>query len=145
MNVAQEIVAKLYVAAPEVSDPPELIGPVVGVAKPAGKSDSGSSTDSSCVPVSCPVAAGRAAVDGAGAADDGAVVPAVAAAVPGVAEAVTDGVVAAAEGVELLEDEHPATVTSTPAAAARAAKAGRAPDEATEDTALPTPDLDLDT
>ncbi len=38
MNVAQEIVARLYVAGPEVSDPPELIGPVDGVANPAGKS-----------------------------------------------------------------------------------------------------------
>ena len=66
MNVAQEIVARLYVAGPEVSDPPEVIGPVDGVANPAGKSDGGSSTDSSCVPVSWPDAAGSGVIDAVG-------------------------------------------------------------------------------
>jgi hypothetical protein len=54
---------------------------------------------------------------------------------------------------ELAEplDEHPAAVTSTTAAAASAARAGRAPRGTIDvpviptDTALPTPDLYLDT
>src|ERR1700677_1287083 len=66
-NVAQEIVARLIVAGPEFSDPPEEIGPVVGVAQPAGKSGGGSSPDSSCVPVSWPAAAGSGVIDAEGA------------------------------------------------------------------------------
>jgi hypothetical protein len=66
-------------------------------------------------------------------------------AVPADADAVADGDGAAADVAdvaELLEDEHPASVTSTPATAASAARAGLTPRTATEDTALPTPDVD---
>src|SRR5580692_1414662 len=123
MNVAQEIVARLYVAGPVVSDPPEVIVPVDGVAKPLGKSVAGSSTDSSCVPVSCPVAAGSGVIDadGVSAGDPG--VPA-APEVAGAAVTEADGAGAAADD-ELAdeEDEHPATVRSTPVIAASTAAA----------------------
>jgi hypothetical protein len=140
------------VAGPEVSELPEVIGPVVGVAKPDGKSVSGSSTDSSCVPVSWPDAAGRGVIEALG------IVPGVpvaapeaagaAAAADGVAAAAVDG--AAADDELLPADEQAAIVTSSPAAAA-AARAGRTPRTITDDavlpidTALPTPDLVLDT
>jgi hypothetical protein len=125
------------VALPEVSDPPELIGPLAGVAKPAGKSDSGSSTDSSCVPVSCPDAAGRAVIDAVGSAD------AVAGAADADAVADGDGVTADAGevadgGEELLDEEQPASATSAPVLAASAASTGRTPRTATDDIAQPT-------
>jgi hypothetical protein len=123
MNVAQEIVARLYVAGPVVSDPPELIGLPDGVANPAGKSVAGGSTDSSCVPVSCPVAAASGVVgaDGVAAEDPG--VPA-APEVAGAAVTEADGAGAVADD-ELAdeEDEHPATVRSTPVIAASTAAA----------------------
>ena len=129
-----------------VSDPPEVIGPVDGVAKPAGKSDSGSSTDSSCVPVSWPLAAASEVIDPVGTAWEAAVpgvaVPGVAGAAEVTAEADGAGV---ADDAELPEVEHPATVTTRPAVAARTVKARRAPRTATDDTALPTPDLEPDT
>jgi hypothetical protein len=59
--------------------------------------------------------------------------------------AVADGAAAGVEeaGVEEpLADEHPASVTSTPAAAASAARAEGIPRTATDVTALPTPDVD---
>jgi hypothetical protein len=156
MNVAQEIVARSYVAGPEVSDPPEVIGPVVGVVKPAGKSEAGRSTDSSCVPVSWPVAAGSGVIDAEGAApvaagaedtgaeddagpgDDGA------GAEDEIAGA-ADGAGVEADDEELPVLEHPTMVTSTPAVAARAAKAGRRRRTTTDDTVQPTPELDPDT
>jgi hypothetical protein len=58
------------------------------------------------------------------------------------ADALADGDGAVADVAELLEDEHPASVTSTPATAASAARAGLTPRTVTEDTALPTPDVD---
>jgi hypothetical protein len=71
-------------------------------------------------------------------------------AVPADADALADGdgdgavadVADVADVAELLEDEHPASVTSTPATAASAARAGLTPRTVTEDTALPTPDVD---
>ena len=150
MNVAQEIVARSYVAGPEVSDPPELIGPVDGVANPAGKSDSGSSTDSSCVPVSCPDAAASGVIEVVGSAADGVLAPADADAVAdgdpvADGDALADGDGAAADVEELPADEHPASAVSAPATAASAARPGRTRRTATDDTALPTQDVDLDT
>jgi hypothetical protein len=52
-----------------------------------------------------------------------------------------DGDGPALDGAELLADEQPARVTTTPAAA-RAARADRAPRTATDDTAPPTQDLE---
>jgi hypothetical protein len=65
-------------------------------------------------------------------------------AVPADADALADGDGdgAVADVAELLEDEHPASVTSTPATAASVARAGLTPRTVTEDTALPTPDVD---
>ena len=143
MNVAQEIVARLYVAGPEVSDPPEVIGPVAGVANPAGKSAGGSSTDSSCVPVSWPDAAGSGVIDAVGSAPGEVPAGAGAVAAPAEVAAVADGAGAAADDED--EDEHPATVSSAPAMTATAPTARRSPRKASDDTALPTPDLDPDT
>ena len=148
MNVAQEIVARLYVAGPEVSDPPEVIGPVDGAANPGGKSVAGSSTDSSWLPVSWPAAAASGVTDAVGgapagvAAAAGAVaapvvaVPAVAA--PAVDAAETDGAGAAAEDTE-DDDVHPATASSTPAMTPSTPTARRSPRKAVDDTALPNP------
>jgi hypothetical protein len=134
------------VALPEVSESPELTGPDAGVTYPLGKSDPGSSTDSSCVPVSCPAAAGSGVMDAAGSeladdetdaeADDEADAEAD-------GEAGAEGDDEAAEDEELLlDDEQPATVTSTPTAAAMTAAAGRTR-RMTEDTVLSTSDLAL--
>jgi hypothetical protein len=56
-----------------------------------------------------------------------------------------DGAGVTADDEELAAVEHPATVTSTPVMATRAAKAGRTRRTTTDDTALSTPDLDTDT
>jgi hypothetical protein len=58
------------------------------------------------------------------------------------AGAAGEGDVAAADVEEPLAEEHPASVTSTPATAASAVMAGRTPRTATDDTVLPTPDVD---
>jgi hypothetical protein len=148
MNVAQEIVARLYVAVPEVSEPPELTGPLAGVANPAGKSDSGSSTDSSCVPVSWPDAAGNGGVDAVGSAPGAGDVAAgagLADAEPAGTEPLAAGDRPAADVAELPGEEHPVAAASTPATAASAARAGRTPRTATDDTALPTSHLGPDT
>ena len=117
-----------------MSDPPELVCPPDGVAKPDGKSDSGSSTDCSCVPVSCPAAAGSGVIDALGSAAG-----AEAEAEPAGLEAEAEGVADAAELDELLDDdEQPATALTTPATAARAARDGRARRTITDDTELPT-------
>ena len=153
MNVAQEIVARSYVALPEVREPPELIGPLAGVANPEGKSDSGSSTDSSCVPVSWPDAAGSGVMDAVGpapapedtaaedTAPDAAALPLAGVGLAAVG-ALADGDGAAADVAELLGEEHPATAASTPATAASAMTDERTPPAAIDDTALPVPDLD---
>jgi 3-oxoacyl-[acyl-carrier protein] reductase len=148
MNVAQEIVARLYVAAPEVSDPPEVIGPADGAANPGGKSVAGSSADSSWVPVSWPDAAASGVIDAVGgalagaAAAAGAVAAPVAAvpvvAAPALDAAAADGAVAAAEDTE-DEDVHPATASSTPAMTPSTPTARRSPRKAVDDIALPTP------
>jgi hypothetical protein len=132
------------VAGPEVSEPPEVIGPVDGVANPAGKSDAGSSTDSSCVPVSCPAAAAIGVIDADGDASGPPEAPE-APEPPEVAVAAADGAEAAA-GDELPEDEdvQPATVKSTPAIAVSKAAARRSPRTTKDDTELPTPELDPD-
>jgi 3-oxoacyl-[acyl-carrier protein] reductase len=108
------------VAAPEVSDPPELIGPVDGVAKPAGKSDSGSSTDSSWVPVSWPAAAGSEVIETAGAAD---------------ADAAPAELAAAADGDVAAADDAAADVTAADDAADVAADEAELPAE--EQPAMP--------
>ena len=127
-----------------MSDPPELVCPPDGVAKPDGKSDSGSSTDCSCVPVSCPAAAGSGVIDALGSAAGAEAAGAEAAgaeaeAEPAGLEAEAEGVADAAELDELLDDdEQPATALTTPATAARAARDGRARRTITDDTELPT-------
>ena len=135
-------------ALPEVSEPPELIGPLVGVANPEGKSDSGNSTDSSCVPVSCPDAGGSGVVDADGAAPEDAAPDAVAVSAPLAvlvgAEVLAEGDGAAVEAAELLEEEHPAAVANTPAAAASTTTDGRTLRTAIDDTVVPTSDLDPD-
>src|ERR1700722_7890564 len=70
MNVAQEVVARSYVAGPVVSDPPEVIGPLDGAVNPAGKSEAGSSTDASWVPVNCPAAAASGVIEAVGSAPE---------------------------------------------------------------------------
>ncbi len=141
-------------AGPEVSDPPEVIGPVVGAVNSEGKSVAGRSTDSSCVPVSWPLAAGSGAIDveEAGPEDAGTVDAGLVAAGVGVGVGAGDEVATEADGVEVTADEaelpaleHPAAVTRTTAMAARAAKAGRKRRTTSDDTAQPTPDLDPDT
>jgi hypothetical protein len=78
-----------------------------------------------------------------GAASDAVAVPADAGAVTdGDADAADAAAGVAADVEEPLEDEHPASVRSTPAAAASAARADGTPRTATDDTALPTPDVD---
>jgi hypothetical protein len=126
MNVAQEIVARLYLAGPEVSDPPEVIGPVGGVAYPAGTFEAGSSTDSSCVPVSWPDAAGSGVVDVVGVTPEAAEVAGAVGTPAEVAEG-ADVVGTTADDEELAEDEHPASVISTPAMTPSAPKARRSP------------------
>ena len=133
-----------------MSEPPELIGPLAGVANPEGKSDAGNSTDSSCVPVSCPDAAGSGVIDAVGpapedaapedAAPDAVAVPAPVAVLAG-AEVLADGDDAAADVEELPEEEHPATAASTPATAPSTTN-GRSLRTAIDDTVLPTSDLD---
>jgi hypothetical protein len=67
---------------------------------------------------------------------------AVAVAVPADAGAVADGDGAAPDEAELVAEEHPASVISTPVPAASAARADRTLQTATDDTALPTRDVD---
>src|SRR5580704_15410731 len=109
----QLTVASGYRAAADVSDPPEVTGPDEAAANPAGKSDTGTSTDSSSVPVSWPEAAGSGVIDAVGSGPD-ADVGAVAAAV---ADADWDAGVA--YGVPLVA--HPVTAASAPAVTARTA------------------------
>jgi hypothetical protein len=97
--------------------------------------------------VSCPVAAGSGVIDADGVASE---VPEVeeAPAAPEVAGAAVteaDGAGAAADD-ELAdeEDEHPATVRSTPVIAASTAAARWSPRTTKADTELPIPDLDAD-
>jgi hypothetical protein len=56
----------------------------------------------------------------------------------------TDGDGAAADVEELPEEEHPATVASTPATAASTTTDGRTLRTATDDTVIPTSDLEPD-
>jgi hypothetical protein len=62
----QLIVASGYWAAPEVSDPPEVVAPDEEAVYPEGKSEAGSSTDCRAVPVSWPAAAGSGVIDAVG-------------------------------------------------------------------------------
>ena len=111
----QLTVASGYWAAPEVSDPPEVVAPDEEAVYPEGKSEAGSSTDSRPVPVSWPAAAGSGVIDAVGS-------DPVAGAVAGdVADVGCDEGVA--YGVPLVE--HPATVATVPAAIARTASPGR--------------------
>ena len=109
----QLIVASGYWVAPEVSDPPEVVAPDEEAVNPEGKSEAGSSTDASWVPVSWPPAAGRGVIDAVGSEP---VVGAVAADDVDCDEGV-------AYGVPLVE--HPATVATVPTAIARTASPGR--------------------
>jgi hypothetical protein len=137
----QDTVASGYAAAPEVSDPPEVTGPDEDAAKPAGKSDAGSSTDSSWVPVSCPEAAASGVIDAVGRApaeDVGAGAAEVAAEVAEV-DAEVDADVGEWYGTPLVE--HPATVASRPTAAAETVRHRRCrratSSRADDDTGLP--------
>ena len=93
-----------YWAAPEVSDPPEVVAPDDEAVYPEGKSEAGSSTDSRLVPVSWPAAAGSGVIDAVG--SD----PVVGAVAADVADVDCDEGVA--YGVPLVE--HPATVATCP-------------------------------
>jgi hypothetical protein len=100
--------------------------------------------------VSCPDAAASEVIEAAGGATDAVAVPAGDGAVAdgdgaaaGVEEAgAGEAGVDPADVEEPLADEHPASVMSTPAAAASAARADGRPRTATDVTALPTPDVD---
>ena len=129
-----------------VSEPPEVVAPDEEAVNPAGKSEAGSSTDASSVPVSWPAAAGSGVIDAVG---SGPVV-----AVGAVAADVADGECdcGVAYGVPLVE--HPVTAASVPAATASTASPGRrrgrrrnrratersrlADDDTGDDTGLPT-------
>ena len=104
-------------AAPEVSDPPEVTGPEEDAENPAGKSDAGSSTDSSSVPVSCPEAAASGVIDAVGSGRWG--VGAVR------RRSRTGGRPRRPYGMPLVAQ--PVTVASRPTATARTVNAGRAP------------------
>jgi len=127
-----------------VSEPPEVVAPDEEAVNPAGKSEAGSSTDASSVPVSWPAAAGSGVIDAVGSGPD----------VGAVAADVADGECdcGVAYGVPLVE--HPVTAASVPAATASTASPGRrrgrrrnrpatetsrlAHDDTGDDTGLPT-------
>src|SRR5580693_5977175 len=113
----QLIVASGYWAAPVVSDPPEVVAPDDDAVYPVGKSEAGSSTDSSSVPVSWPAAAGSGVIDAVGSG------PAVDVGAVAAEEAEVDCDVGLAYGVPLVA--HPVTVASVPAATASTASPGR--------------------
>src|ERR1700684_2310046 len=113
----QLTVASGYSAAVEVSVPPEVTGPVEAAANPAGKSEAGSSTDSSSVPVSWPAAAGSGVIDAVGSG------PAVDVGAVAAEEAEVDCDVGLAYGVPLVA--HPVTVASVGGATASTATPGR--------------------
>ena len=129
----QLTVASGYWAAAEVSVPPELTGPDEEALNPAGKSEAGSSTDSSCVPVSWPLAAASGVIDAVGSApaDD---VGAVAADVADV-DCEEEGV---AYGVPLVAHPATATVPATTASTASPGRERRAKATAIDGTGLPT-------
>jgi hypothetical protein len=125
MNVAQSTVARSYRGGDDNRTEPELTADDGDSVNPAGKNDWGSSTVSSCVPVSCPDAAGTGVIDTVGA---GAAVVGTAA-----ADDEDDGVW---NGTPLVA--HPVSAT-----AATAVSPARTRE--TDDTALASPNPDINT